>query len=528
MFKFFSRASSTSAHSAGDFFAQDVSTRSAHFADEFFQDFSSSTSARSSGEFYEQSSSEVFFPDFASSVHVQQEVHRFYPPLTNFFKQMIDTNLRHLCSYDTICEINAKVSGIIHVDKGQSPHCNRLSIDLVALDATPPDIEFFEYDEVVIVPLSAKGTKFIALMSPGSTIKFLDPSQDANTFCDKFKTGLKCNDRIRDMYKKNFLKNLTCSHPEIVQFFGQDQLTSMFSLFKCDMKIVISIFGFMINDDFLGSEMLKNFWLLMLKWMIFSRCIELLVSMVTKMIQFSNNEDLIISETCMRSLKKLVREILPTQKTSEKEDKGFTTKVRYLLEDTKKIFNAISFYLDQESIDNFWNHVEAIEFDVESLERCYSPLAIVRGMVKTTSDQCVRLFEGNTFRDMLNFSSSSSDFIKSLCTHLRISRNSKIFKVFTSSVFAQRSIVSLLFDERINFLRKQTDEVRAQNKLVKEKIKQVKLERQLLMEQNKLTLTKDRSSTIGSSSACKRSQQPFDEQLNFKKRCTSANLHEKI
>ena len=71
MFKFFSKPS---AYSAGDFSAQSASTISAHSADKFFKDFALSTSAHSAGD---------FFQDFAPSVHIEQEVHCFYPPLTD-------------------------------------------------------------------------------------------------------------------------------------------------------------------------------------------------------------------------------------------------------------------------------------------------------------------------------------------------------------------------------------------------------------------------------------------------------------
>ena len=293
-------------------------------------------------------------------------------------------------------------------------------------------------------PVYFKGGRFIALM-PHPTFE----SQATCVMRHKFRTGYQVLDEIRMKFADLIVDLLEQNHPEILQKFEKYLLTRIFRLKKSEMKIILCVIGSMIGDDFSKCTVLETFWLILWKTLIFSRYIELLISMVTNMIQFnSSNPDLFISGRCLEILMNLVGAILPTSQTflEKGHNQCFVDETKRLLRDLYRLFDCISKFLSDESIDEFKRHHGAIQVDLTNLqEHRVIPSKIVfkidRGM-----DEPSHTFAGIAFFKMAKQSASGPDFFKILVSTLGIQPGRDHYDPLTA-------VVEILFQDATDMRR---------------------------------------------------------------------------
>jgi hypothetical protein len=288
-------------------------------------------------------------------------------------------------------------------------------------------------------------------------------------------------DDIRVTFANSIVRKLDDSFPQFVQFFGQVHLFDLLSFRKGEIKVVITIFGLMISDDFSNSDMLKDFWFLITKWLIFSRFTESLVALITTMIQFPGGQHLIISNTGLEELKQLVHSIAPIPSTadprikisSNRQTQIFVQNMRQSVCDLKQFAGAFSGHVRSSS--KFDKHIKAIEFSLHSMEYKLSPQNTAKKM---------KLFQDERLFELLGSSRSKTDITKMVCCMLgknpKHSHLADFFQYGRGTIFLEK-----IFDFRIAFLRKQKEEMEAQNRLFEVTILNQQLKRRLMRQKAK-------------------------------------------
>jgi hypothetical protein len=267
----------------------------------------------------------------------------------------------------------------------------------------------------------------------------------------------------------------------------------------------------MISDDFSESDMLKDFWFLITKWLIFSRFTESLVALITTMIQFPGGRHLVISDTGLEELKQLVHSIAPIPSTadprikisSNRQTQIFIQNMRQSVRDLKQFAGAFSGHVQSSS--KFDKHIEAIEYSLRSMEYKLSPQNTAKNM---------KLFQDESLFKLLGSSSSKTDITTIVCGMLdKNPKHSNLADFFQSgrgTIFLDK-----IFDFRMAFLRKQQEEMEARNRFAQVAIQNQRLERTLMLEKAK---TEQLAEALSASDSKLSSKRPRQQQSSYEVR----------
>jgi hypothetical protein len=388
------------------------------------------------------------------------------------FQTIISTILRSSLSIEDVEEINRIVAGGLTQGKmGQSPRCHT---EMTGFDETPTFV-VFDNDfncRVTKATLMFKGIKIIYLI-PKNEIRLFDPCFSVD---DKFYTGRKLLDKIRETFAQSALRKLSDYAPNMVKFFGQGSLLVLLSFQKDELKAIASVFGQMISHDFSESSMIKDFWFLIMKWLVFSRFVELFVALVTNMIQIPGNGDLTISDTGLQALKTLLQPITPIpyresceiQISHDSENRIFTENMYTYLKDLRMFASAFSQHVL--STTKFDGHITAIERSLSAIETRMSPTRFSKNMKLFSQESTSRL----------SSSESKGDITTIVLDMLKGSKYSKVNQFFQTGPGTH--FVDLILEARTRELEKAKKMVDAQNDLTKAQIKSQKLQQKLLVQ----------------------------------------------
>lgn len=401
-----------------------------------------------------------------------------------FLQAMVSTNVRNgLPAWQTE-ELNHLAA---QINKDKTDLSPRSDAEMVGFAKTPTLQDFFPRTTALFVaPICFRGVRIIALIPPTST-GLIFPNLVAE---DTFTTGLSLIDKIRRMFSHSVLRKLDEKHPQIVNFFGQMNLLSLLFLQKREIKAALTIFGQMISNDFSESDMLKEFWSLLMKWLIFSRFTESLVALITNMIQFPDGRDLVISDSGLEALKQLLQDIAPVSSTtlpgvsisSEDETKRFVRNMRSAVDDLTQFANALSGHF--RSTTKFEGHINAIEESLKDMEKFTSPEKTSKNM---------KLFNLDGLSKLLGSSGSKVQVTQMVCEMLgknpKYSNLSKFFQIgHGRGTFGHGRgtfFIEKIWGLRIECLEKQRLEMEARNRLTEATIQNQKLERELMRQKFK-------------------------------------------
>jgi hypothetical protein len=414
----------------------------------------------------------------------------------HFFQKMISTNLRSALPIWQTKELNHMAAGI---NQGKTDESPRPDAAMVGFSSTPTLRDLPRTTALNFAPIYFRGIKMIAPFSSIST-ELIFPNLFAENM---FTRGLPIIDKIRLMFLNSLLRNLDEKYPDFVRCFGQKNLYELLSHTKQEIKVLITIFGHMISNDFSESDILRDFWSLLMKWLIFSRFTESVVALITIMIQFPNGRDLVISDTGLEALKQLLREITPVPSTtlpgvsisSEDETKRFVQNMRFAVDELMQFANALSGHVRSTSI--FDGHIEAIKISLRAMEKSTSPAKIARSSAKK-----MNFLDVEDLSKLSNSSGSTLQIIEMVHSMLAKERTcvnlSKFFQsgsVTPSDCGSKRRretppgrgifFLECLSNIRIKCLEKQREEMKARNKLAEEEIRNQKLERELMRQKFK-------------------------------------------
>jgi hypothetical protein len=381
---------------------------------------------------------------------------------------ILSTNLRTSLSEHEIRELNSVLDAINGGKTGPSPRCQPEMTgwsDTPIAQCFPPSTI-----ELSVAQMSFRGVQIMMLLPPIKESKFvLDLVAE-----DKFTAGLSMMDNIRKMFATALSRKLDEFAPRMVDFFGQNNLLQVFYFQKDELKAVASIFGLMISRNFSESDMIKDFWFLIMKWLIFSRFTESLVSLITNMIQFPGGQHLVISDTGLEALQKLLQPITPIPSgtshgmniSSKKQNLAFIVNMRQFVCDLKQFASAFSGHV--RSTSKFDGHIQAIEKSLLDMEHHTTPNSISRNM---------NLFP-ESLSNSLGSSESKTDIITIVCGIL--GQKSKYSKVLNFFQFGPGTrFVEKILETRISYFKKAKEMVDAQNSLTKAQIESQKLQRKL-------------------------------------------------
>jgi hypothetical protein len=399
-----------------------------------------------------------------------------------FFRKILSTNIRNSLHTSEIEHLNYMAAEINQGKTDQSPRCHS---EIVGFSLTPTLRHVLPPTTVLnFAPICFNGVSIMAFLPSTPTgLLFLDLVAE-DTFST---TGLSMIDEIRVALSNSLLRKLDAMHPEIVKFFGQKNLLSLLSLQKREIKAVITIFGHMISNDFSESDILKDFWSLLMKWLTFSRFTESLVALITNMIQFPDGRRLVISDSGLEELKQLLQEITPVPSTtlpgvsisSEDEIRRFVENMRFAVFELMQFSNAVSGHVRSTKI--FDGHITAIEGSLKEMEKLTPP--------KKTSKN-MKLFNLDGLSKLLGSSGSKDQISQMVCEMLgeypKYSNLSKFFQAGHGDGHGRGTFfIGKIWDLRIECLEKQRLEMEARNRLTEATIQNQKLQRKLMRQKFK-------------------------------------------
>ena len=393
----------------------------------------------------------------------------------DFFRKMVSTNIRKGLSTSQTQQLNRLAAGINQGKTDPSPRCDS---GFTGFSLTPTLRDFLPPTTALdFTPIYFRGVQIMAIL-PSTSTELSFPDLVAE---DTFKNGLPMIDDIRNTFSHSVLRKLDERYPEIVKCFGQKNLFDLLSLQKREIKASVTIFGQMILNDFSESDMLKDFWSLLMKWLIFSRFTESLVALITNMIQFPDGRDLVISNTGLEALKQLLQEITPVPSTtlpgvrisSEDQTTRFVENMRNALQDLMQFAKGLSGHV--RSTSKFDGHIKAIEEALKAMEKFTPP--------KKTSKN-MNLFDLKGLSKLLGSSGSKVQVTEMVCEMLgknpKYSKLARFFQAGRGTFF-----LGMIFDLRIECLEKQRLEMEARNRLAKATIRNQQLERELMRQKIK-------------------------------------------
>ena len=395
-----------------------------------------------------------------------------------FFQKILSTNIRNALHKSEIEHLNYMTAEINQGKTEPSPRCQS---EIVGFSLTPTLRHDLPPTTVLnFAPISFKDVIIMAFLPSTPTgLLFLNRVAE-DTFST---TGLPMIDEIRIALSNSLLRKLDEMHPEIVKFFGQKNLLSLLSLQKREIKAVITIFGIMISNDFSESDILKDFWSLLMKWLTFSRFTESLVALITNMIQFPDGRRLVISNSGLEELKQLLQEITPVPSTtlpgvsisSEDEIRRFVENMRFAVFELMQFSNTVSGHVRSTSI--FDGHITAIEESLKAMERFTPP--------KKTSKK-MNLFNLDGLSKLLGSSGSKDQITQMVCEILgKNPKYSKLTRFFQTGHGRGTFFIGKIWDLQMECLEKQRLKMEARNRLAEATIRNQQLERRLMRQQIK-------------------------------------------
>jgi hypothetical protein len=292
---------------------------------------------------------------------------------------LISFNLREKLSPDIVRKFNSQLASTVLTSR--SPRADPQD---AANDATPS----------FLGPTSTL-VQTVPTLIQHDGVRILAPIlEHAKTVCDfyfsrkNFRESQSLIDAIRNVFSKHLVVKIRTLLPEISELFGDENLLSLFGLFKNDLKLCMIFFGLLVKNNFSDSERFRKFWFIMLKWMIFSRYIELLISLVSNMIQFDDGTPLKVSLNLMRLLRTYLSDITPLSSlhhtgkdfSSRDELNKFIDAVKSKRNDLVTVFQSISPHILNG--DNIRKHLEAIDICLEQLGERRSAETIARKTAK--------------------------------------------------------------------------------------------------------------------------------------------------
>ena len=413
-----------------------------------------------------------------------------------FFRKMLSTNLRLALPIWQTEELNHLAAGLNQGKTDSSPRCDS---DFIGFSSTPTLQGFLtSTTELDLAPIFFRGIKIIAPFPLIST-DLIFPNLCAE---DRFTKGLLFIDEIRLTFLNSLLRTLDEKYQAFVRCFGQKNLYELLSRTKQEIKVLITIFGVMISSVFSQSEMLRDFWSLLMKWLIFSRFTESVVTLITNMIQFPNGRNLVISNTGLEALKQLLQDITPVPSTtplgvsisSEDETKRFVQNMRGAVDELMRFANVLSGHVQSTAV--FDGHIEAIEISLKAMEKSTSPAKIARSSAKK-----MKFLDVEGLFKLLDSSGSSLQIIEMVHGMLAKERKfSDLKKFFQSGSVTQsdcgskrrretppgRGIFFLecLSNIRIKCIEEKQKEVEALNSLTRAQIEHEKLQQELFLQKS--------------------------------------------
>jgi len=368
--------------------------------------------------------------------------------LWSLLANVVSYNIREKFDQKTVLEFNALLASSVRTSR--SPRSDLLvDVQKAGLLDTPGAYDTTS-TKLSSVPTLIKlgGVKILAPVLEGiSSLMHFDVVQR------RFQEAHSLIDTIRDVFSKHLVNRIQVLLPEIYQLFGEDKLLSLFSLFKNDLKILMIFFGLIVKNNFSDSENIRKFWFIMLKWMIFSRYIEMFVSLVSNMIQFDDGTELKISLNLMELLRTYLSDITPLSFThhsrhdfsSQDEIKKFIDAVNIKVYDLTTVIRAISPHiLNGEEIKG---HLNAINICLEHLERRLSAESIARKTAKNCKinpDHFLRCIDPK-------ITTNPDDVIRSL---RQIAQESNASRYLLESLMDTNGIISKTIVFRIDHLKK--------------------------------------------------------------------------
>ena len=387
---------------------------------------------------------------------------------------VVSYNIREKFDQKTVSEFNALLASSVRT--ARSPQTDRdAAVQEAGLLDTPGAYDTTS-TKLSSVPTLIKlgGVKILAPVLEGiSSLMHFDVVQR------RFQEAHSLIDTIRDVFSKHLVNRIQALLPEIYQLFGEDKLLSLFGLFKNDLKILMIFFGLIVKNNFSDSENIRKFWFIMLKWMIFSRYIEMFVSLVSNMIQFDDGTELNISLNLMELLRTYLSDITPLSFThhsrhdfsSQDEIKKFIDAVNIKVDDLTTVIRAISPHiLNEEEIKG---HLNAINICLEHLEIRLSAESIARKTAKKCNinpDHFLRCIDPT-------ITTNPDDVIRSL--HL-IAKERNASRDLLESLMDTDGIISRTIVFRIDHLNKlqrveEAKQALEKSKIETEKFKQIRL-----------------------------------------------------
>ena len=413
--------------------------------------------------------------DKQADFEVSSQVTSIQVPTRWFYalQTITSTIIRSSLSESDTEKLNRLVATLNGGKTGPSPRCHT---EMVGFDQTPTFLMLSDDSmrTVKTATMIFKGIKIMVLLPPTER-EFIEPNLRVE---DKFYSGMNMLDNIRLTFANSALRKLDICAPDIVREFGQGSLLCLLSFQKDELKAIASIFGQMISHDFSESSIIRDFWFLIMKWLVFSRFTESFVSLVTNMVQIPGNGNLIISDTGLEALKTLLQPITPIPSgesrdfkfSSDSQNKVFVENMRIYLMDLRMLASAFSSHVP--SSTKFDGHINAIERSLSAIETRMPPKKFAKNM---------KLFSTPDLTGVLGSSKSKADI--TTMVNRMLSHDPRYSNVRD---FFQRgpgtNFVDQILEIRISNLKKAKDMMDAQNKLTKAHIKNQKLQQELLLQ----------------------------------------------
>jgi hypothetical protein len=390
---------------------------------------------------------------------------------------MVSFNLREKFDAKDVSEFNALLASSVRT--ARSPQTDRdAAVEEASQLDTPSayNLTKIELNEVPTL-INLGGVKILAPVLEGvRSMLHFDVVQR------RFQEARSLIDTIRDIFSKHLVNRIQVLLPEIYQLFGEDKLHSLFGLFKNDLKILMIFFGLIVKNNFSDSQNIRKFWFIMLKWMIFSRYIELFVSLLSNIIQFDDGTELKISLDFMKLLRQYLCDITPLSSTlhslhdfsTRDEIKKFIDAMNIKIVDLNTIIRAISHHiLNGEEIKG---HLNAINICLEHLERRLSAEKIARKIAKWFN------LDLKHFLHLIDpkITTNPVDVITSL---LQIAQESNASRYLLENLRDANGIISRIINLRIEHLRDLKRIEEAKQDLEKSKIKTEKFKQKRLAEE---------------------------------------------
>ena len=413
--------------------------------------------------------------DQQADLEVSSQVTSIQVPTRWFdaLQKITSTIIRSSLSESDTRMLNRLVATLNGGKTGPSPRCHT---EMVGFDQTPtflmlPDDSMRTVKTATMI---FKGIKIMVLLPPTER-EFIEPNLHVE---DKFYSGMNMLDNIRSTFAHSALRKLDICAPDIVRGFGQKSLLCLLSFQKDELKAIASIFGQMISHDFSKSSMIRDFWFLIMKWLVFCRFTESFVSLVTNMVQIPGNGNLKISDTGLEALKTLLQPITPIplgesrdfKFSSDSQNKVFVDNMRSYLIDLRMLASAFSSHVP--SSTKFDGHINAIERSLSAIETHMSPKRFAKNM---------KLFSTPDLNGVLGSSESKADITTMVNGMLsQDPKHSKVRNFFLNG--PGTNFVDRILEARISHLKKAKEMMDAQNRLTKAQIKNQKLQQKLLLQ----------------------------------------------